>query len=126
LKRVLIVAIVLAAALALRYGWIEPAAIGYTCDGGQGPWWCMIRRALVLSFTSNGLGYASLILGVLALASHRSGIALTAVCLGVSGLVLYCYEFSAVGLILGVLSLARGKAPCVELGQPDRGGEQQA
>ena len=125
MKRVWIVAAVLAAALLARYAWIEPAHIGYLCNAADGPWWCAPRRALVLSFTSNGLGYASLILGALALCSQRRGIALLAVCFGVSGLVLYCYEFAAVGLLLGVLTLARAQTPGVDLGQPDGQSEQQ-
>lgn len=126
MKRVWIVAAVLAAALLARYAWIEPAHIGYLCNAADGPWWCTLRRALIFSFASNGLGYASLILGALALCSRRGGIALLAVCVGLSGLVLYCYEFAAVGLLLGALTLARSSAPGVELGQPDGQGEQQA
>lgn len=126
MKRIWIVAAVLAAALLARYAWIEPAHIGYLCNASNGPWWCTLRRALILSFAFNGLGYASLILGVLALIVRWRSIALLALCFGVSGVVLYCYEFAAVGLLLGVLTLARAEMPGIELGQPDGGGEQQA
>jgi hypothetical protein len=110
-----------AAASALRLTVVEPAAIAHLCDAGDGPWWCVPRRALVLTFASNGLGYASLAAGLIATATRGIRMALAAALVGAAGLVLYCYEPSAVGLVLGTLVLAR-----TQRRQQDGRGEQQA
>lgn len=94
-------------AAAARYGLVEPAAIAHVCDGGPGPWWCAVRRAVIATFSGYGLGYGALVAGALAVVLPRPGIAWTAAALGLAGLILYCFEAGAVGFLLGVLVLAR-------------------
>ena len=97
----------LAVVLAARYAWVQPAAIGQLCDSGGGPWWCVPRQWLILSFATKAIGYAALGLGILALFSRHCGIAVIAACVGVAALILYNYELGAVGFTLSVLTLAR-------------------
>ena len=115
---------VLVVAMMLRYRLIEPAGIGFLCDPGSGPWWCGVRRMLVLSFSSQLLGYFALLMGVLALFTRSRGAALAAVAVGVAGLVLYCWEASAVGFLLGLLTLVRHQTR--DFGQQDSSPQQHA
>lgn len=108
-------------AAAARYGLVEPAAIAHLCDGGSGPWWCGLRRAVIASFSGYGLGYGALAAGALAVALPRPWIAWTAAALGLAGLILYCFEASAVGFLLGALVLARTGSSLSSGG--DMGGE---
>ncbi|HKO87150.1 MAG TPA: hypothetical protein VJU83_01385 [Burkholderiales bacterium] len=94
-------------ALVARYAFIQPAPIGALCASAMTPWWCGLRQALIMTFATQGLGFAALILGVLAVFSRSRRVSLLGVCVGLFGLVLYCYEMSAVGLTLSVLTLAR-------------------
>lgn len=114
-------------ALIARYQWIEPTAIGEMCRAMDPPWHCQLRRLLILTFVFEGLGYASFIVGVLAVFFRRRGMALLGASLGAAGLVLYCYELAAVGFLLSVLTLARQTAPgAAEFGYEHSEGEQHA
>ena len=115
------------AVLAARYLWIEPAVIGRTCNGDEIPWWCWLRQGLILTFAFKGLGYAAVVLGVLAVFSRSRRVAIVGVCVSIAGLVLYCFELSAVGLMLSVLTLARvTQAPQSPVGEQHRQSEQHA
>ena len=104
------IAVVLVLALIARHFWIEPVAIGDLCR--------TIDQALIMSFAFNGLGYASVIVGVIALFLRRKGLAILGGSLGAAGLVLYCYDFAVVGFLLSVLTLARQtSAPADESGR---------
>ena len=105
------VAAALLLALLARYAFIQPTHMGLICDSATAPWWCLARRAVIMTFAFQGLGYAAIILGVLALFTRSRRISVVAACIGVTGLVLYCYEMSAVGLTLSVLTLARVAQP---------------
>jgi len=102
---------VLAAALAARYLWIEPFEYGEFCRANEATLACRLRAALIASFAFNGIGYAALLVGALSLFIRRFGLALAGACLGVAGLVLYCYDYAAIGFLLSVLTLARVTAP---------------
>ncbi|HEY9381452.1 MAG TPA: hypothetical protein VIQ01_09425 [Burkholderiales bacterium] len=101
------IAVVLVLALIARHFWIEPVAIGDLCRTGGAPFSCTLRQALIMSFAFNGLGYASVVVGVIALFVRRKGIAILGGSLGAAGLVLYCYDFAVIGFLLSVLTLAR-------------------
>lgn len=90
-----------------RYQWIEPAAVGELCRALDAPFSCRMRQWLIFSFAHNGLGYAAFVVGALALVTRRTALALLGASLGAAGLVLYCYDFAAVGFLLSVLTLAR-------------------
>jgi hypothetical protein len=110
-----------AIAALLRYQLVQPAAIAHLCDAGNGPWWCAVRSLVIATFATYGLGYASLIAAAVAVWRRSAPVATAAAVFGMAGLVLYCYDAGAVGLLIGVLVLARAAA-----GQENRGGEQQA
>jgi len=97
-----------ALAAVARYYWIEPAAIGDMCRGMEAASLnCKLRNALIMTFVFNGLGYASLVLGLAALCLRRTGLAVLGGAIGAAGLVLYCYELAGIGFLLSVLTLAR-------------------
>lgn len=102
---------VLVLALLARYLWVEPVAVAESCQVGDAPFTCDLRDMLIMTFRFNGLGYAAVLFGALSLFIRRMSLALTGACLGVAGLVLYCYDFAAVGFALSMLTLARMTSP---------------
>lgn len=106
---------VLAAALALRYGVVEPREIGAACQVGLGPWWCDLRMAVVLVFQSGLLGGGSLLLGVVAVLAGDRPLgriaAVAAMMTGAAGLVLYSAGLASAGLLLGLITVVRLRAP---------------
>jgi hypothetical protein len=101
---------------------VEPEAVAAACLSGQGGWQCALREQLVLGFTRNAFGIAAVIVGVLATVSRWRSVALLAIACGVTGAILYRYELSGVGVLLGALVLLR--RPPQEARQQDAGGEQ--
>lgn len=99
--------IVLAAALFARHRMIEPFDIGHLCDSGQGPWWCGLRLAVIMSFARGWLGWFALGTGIAASVLRWRWLAVCAALAGVAGVVLYQFVFSTVGLLLGLLVLVR-------------------
>ena len=96
-----------AAGLALRYGWIEPEALGFQCTELAAPWWCRPRQLFIDALWNGWLSAASVIAGLWAIFSSRRAAALTAIALGSLGLMLFSHDGSAVGLLCGLLSYAR-------------------
>ncbi len=103
----MVLMIVFAAALFARHRMIEPADIGHLCDSGQGPWWCGLRLAIIMSFARGWLGWFVLGTGIAATVLRWRWLAAAAAVAGVAGLVLYQFVFSATGLLLGLLVLVR-------------------
>jgi hypothetical protein len=95
------------AAYGLRVGLIEPEAFGHLCAGGGGPWWCWARGLLIGAVHTGVIGAGAVAFGALASFRRQAGIAAAAGMLGAAGLVLYDAEGGAVGLLLGLLVLAR-------------------
>jgi hypothetical protein len=93
----------------LRYSLVELAEFGFFCEGGGASWLCPVRWAIVQSFNSYGLGYFALFLGALATLTRSASVALGAGVVGMMGLILYNWDYSALGLLLGVLALARAQ-----------------
>jgi hypothetical protein len=93
----------------VRSALIEQNELGFFCDGGGQTLPCKIRWLAVSSFNHLGLGYFTLFLGVLAAITRSGFIGLAAGVVGVAGLVLYCWDYAAVGFLLGVLTLARAQ-----------------
>lgn len=113
-----------AAALAVRYGLIEPEALGLACKAAPAPWWCLPREAIIQAFHGGALGLVSLVCGI---AAHvpwpaRGGAGLRrlwaaldrprfhaalALGLGAAGLVLYNASLAAVGFTLGLIRAVR-------------------
>ncbi len=95
--------------LARRYI-VEPEAIAHACAAGERSWQCTLREWLVFGFTRNVFGIAAVIVGLFASISRWRSLAIAAMCAGVAGAVLYRYELSGVGLLLGVLTWVRPAA----------------
>lgn len=93
----------------VRYSLVEQPEFGFFCEGGGASWLCPVRWAIVQSFHSYGLGYLALFLGGLATLTRSASVALGAGAVGMMGLVLYNWDYSALGFILGVLALARAQ-----------------
>jgi hypothetical protein len=111
----IILAVIVAAlaAYARRY-YIEPEAIAFACEANPSQGWCTARSLLIQTFAQGGLGWASLAAAALAAPlAFLSGSLLAVLAayaawlLGVAGLILYCYEFAAVGALTGALVLVR-------------------
>jgi hypothetical protein len=105
----LAIAALLGLALWARAALVEPAEFGFFCDGGGQAFACHVRWLIVQSFNSLGLGYFALFLGLLSVLTRSDWVGLSAALVGVAGLVLYCWDYSAVGFLLGVLTLARAQ-----------------
>jgi hypothetical protein len=93
----------------LRYGWVEPEAIGNMCKSAEAVWWCPLRTALIVATEWNGLGYAATACAILSLlAGPRRAVmlALLAMAIGGAGLVLYNATEAGPGMILTLLRLA--------------------
>jgi len=101
------VAIALAIAAGVRYAVIEPAGLAHLCGAPGAPWWCAPRALAAAVLDAGALGFGAIGAGVLASLTRRSGWAFAAACLGAAGLVLYAVVTGAVGLLLGLLVLAR-------------------
>jgi hypothetical protein len=101
---------------------VEPESVAAACLSGHDSWQCALREQLVLGFTRNAFGIAAVIVGVLATVSRWRSVALLAIACGVTGAILYRYELSGVGVLLGAFVLLR--RPPQEARQQDTGGEQ--
>jgi hypothetical protein len=113
-SRPTLTAVAVAAAFAgigyvLRYGWVEPEAIGNMCKSAEAVWWCPIRTAMIVVTEWNGLGYAATALAVLSLfvrARRAALLVVAAMAVGGAALVLYNATEAGPGLILALLRLA--------------------
>ena len=101
------VVMALAIAAGVRYAIIEPAGLAHLCGAPGAPWWCVPRALAAAVLGAGVLGFGAIGAGVLAILTRRSAWALAAACLGAAGLVLYAVATGAVGLLLGLLVLAR-------------------
>jgi hypothetical protein len=93
----------------VRFELIEQNELGFFCDGGGRTFQCHIRWFIVRSFNTYGLGYFGLFLGLLATVTRSGFMGFLAGIVGMAGLVLYTWDYSAVGFLLGVLTLARAQ-----------------
>jgi hypothetical protein len=108
----------LGVALGLRYGLLEAGRLPVDCAANAGGA-CRFKAVLVWSFLGNKLGWLALGSGALAFVSGWRPLAWLGWVAGLLGLVLYCFDASAVGGLAALLTLIR--AP-----QAAAGGEQQA
>lgn len=93
----------------LRYGWVEPEAIGNMCKSAAAVWWCPARTAMIVATEWNGLGYAATALAVLSLFLAPRGAvkaAFAAMAIGGAALILYNATEAGPGLVLALLRLA--------------------
>lgn len=102
--------LVLVFALVARYGLMESGLVAAECGGSlaegvQG--WCGAKWALIQSFVHQRLGWVSLVAGVVAFVMRCRLLALCGWFTGIAGLVLYSFDYAAVGAVLSLLVLAR-------------------
>jgi len=101
--------LVLAVAMAIRYGLIEPRDMGLACVEAVRPWWCGPRDLLVYLSLEEIWGFASLAAGLAGIVIGARGRALAWIgfTAGLVGLVLYNAGTAAAGLLLAIIGLLR-------------------
>ena len=102
-------------AMLVRYRLIEPVAIAQACDAGLHDWACSVRWLAIRTFDHQQLGYIAIAGCVLAILMRSAFLAWLTAVVSVTGLIWYCFEPCAVGLVVSVLLLARAQR-----GRPDR------
>lgn len=101
-------AVVLAAVLGIRYGLLENGVLPRDCSAESASLWlCGFKTVLVQSFLHQRLGWFALGCGVLAFALSCRRLAWCGWLAGIAGLVLYSYDYAAVGTLLALLVLIR-------------------
>jgi hypothetical protein len=101
---------------------VEPETLAAACISNMQGWRCNIRQAAVMGFLHQVYGWTALLTGLFATILRWRWLALVAMLFGVAGAVLYTFELSGFGLILGALVWVH----CSMLTQPKRGDEQHA
>lgn len=102
---------VLALALGARYGLIENGVLPRDCtvpEAQAQAGLCAVKWTLVQMFHAQRLGIFSLVCGVLAFVIGCRKLAWAGWLSGLAGLVLYNYDYAAVGALLALLVLATG------------------
>lgn len=102
-------------AAAARHGLVEPADITARCDGGAQDAWCTVRAWTIQAFVNQRLGWAALVLAVIATWTARRSVAAAALFVACAGLILYTTELCAPAALLALLVFVRsapeGRAP---------------
>lgn len=102
-----VAAISLGVAAYMRYGLVEPSAVGLVCDAGATTAVCLVRRVFILTFEYYGFGVAALIATGAALLRPTTFRVSLALATGLLGVVLYNTQLSGLALALLPLALAR-------------------
>lgn len=93
-------------ALGLRYGVVEAGRLPTDCPARQDAW-CAFKDVLVWVFLQQRLGWLALGAGLVAVLGGWRPVAWLGWLGGVLGLILYCADLSAPGLLLALLVLIR-------------------
>ncbi|MEY4762334.1 MAG: hypothetical protein RLZZ200_2190 [Pseudomonadota bacterium] len=106
-----VVALVIGGALLGKYRLVEPVPFAAACERQEGPWLgCFTRGVLVALFVKNIAGMAAAIFGVWSTVTRQRPVAFAAVAMGGISMVLYRFDAAVVGVMLGLLVLARAAA----------------
>lgn len=101
-----VVALALVVSASLRHRLIEPAQVAAFCgSAGGGEPMCILRRAVVAMFAEQRLGWAAMLLSLLALWTRRRALGLLAIAVASAGLMLYCTRYAAPAAVLAALAL---------------------
>ncbi len=104
-----------ALAAAARHGLVEPADITAHCDGGAQDAWCTVRAWTIQAFVKQRIGWAALVLALVATCTARRSVAAAALFVACAGLILYTTELCAPAALLALLVFVRsapeGRAP---------------
>lgn len=110
-RAVFVLALVLGLTLLGRYKLIEPMAFVAACEREEAPAaLCLLRQTLVVLFVQNILGMASTVLGVWSTITRTRGLAVAAIALGGMSIILFRFDAAFIGIVLGLLVLARSLA----------------
>jgi hypothetical protein len=105
----LLISILVLSWCARRY-WIEEQYLAFFCEGGGKAFACIVHRQIIeIFYTNNSVGYFALFLGGLAVFTRHALSGFLAAVLGIVALIFNNGEYAAVGLLLGVLTLARAQ-----------------
>lgn len=110
LRVVLAAGIAAAAAYGVRYGVVEPPAMGEICNAPAAPIWCVLRSGLNAVTSVYALGYAALAVAAAAIVIPprvARRLIIAAAVLGGMGLFLFNPAQSAPALLLALLRGAR-------------------
>ncbi len=108
-------ALLCVAAILLRQFLIQPPEIAHRCTTAtltlatDGPWWCSVRAAIIMTYAHDALLFGSAALAVLALLVRRAWVAWLSLAVGLLAIVWYTYEAGAVAIAVGALVLARAQ-----------------
>ena len=98
-----IVALATTLFLLIRFYLVEPEALAQACVANLRGWRCVVRQTAVFGFLHNVYGWMALITGAFATIARWRWLAVVAMIAGVGGAVLYTFELSGAGLLLGAL-----------------------
>lgn len=106
-RALLLAAVSMAVAYAIRFGLVEPPQTAWACQAVSPPWWCPLWMVTTESLRLGVTGFAALACGLVAVWRGGRRLALAAVGLGAAGLALYGPEPAAGGVLLGAMALLR-------------------
>ncbi|MBL8445783.1 MAG: hypothetical protein JNJ44_00020 [Zoogloeaceae bacterium] len=98
--------VALIVAWGLRYGLLEAGRLPADCSVLRGAA-CTFKEALVWIFLGNKLGWLALASGAMAFFSGNRALAWVGWITSMLGIILYCFDTSAVGLLAALLALIR-------------------
>jgi len=107
---VLVAGVAVGAAYGVRYGVVEPPAMGEICNAPTAPIWCGLRSGLNAVTSIYALGYCALALAVTAIVTPPKVARILIIAAGVlggMGLILFNPAQSAPALLLALLRGAR-------------------
>jgi hypothetical protein len=117
--KVMLFAAVLAAAVqSIRLLLVEPDEMAQACMLDAQQWHCQLRMLAIKGFVRHLYGPVSLIAALLAWLGDIRLFAMLAMLAGMAGVVLYDFELSALGLMLGALLLVRDIRTSMTSGAP--------
>lgn len=92
-------------ALTIRYGFIEPSAIGLQCSDPVMPWWCGPREALIFIHVWNGWGIAALLCLLLYMRKRIPALLALGLTFASLGLVLYNTGIASLSFLMALYVL---------------------
>ncbi|MES1196949.1 MAG: hypothetical protein ABUL58_08390 [Steroidobacter sp.] len=107
LALLLITSITIALLLVVRFLLVEPDEVAMACSGQVIAFSCKIRNAAIYGFAHHLFGPVSLVAALLAWVGALRLFALVAIVAGIAGMVLYDFDLSGFGMLLGVVLYLR-------------------
>jgi hypothetical protein len=113
--------------LAVRFMLVEPDEVAIACSGQVVALSCKIRNAAIYGFAHHLFGPISLVAAALAWIGALRLFAVVAIIAGIAGMVLYDFDVSGFGMLLGVVLYLRlclrqlRSAASTDAGQPSPG-----